>query len=140
MVGARRDEVCPAEGGQEVVERVLVRHVDDAEANAKLRSPGVEQVVRSDSESNAAPVAELDPKAKAALDDLAQKLKDEGPKESEKLAKAADERKRSRVQKFKPRTYRWEPPSGSSANYVLVVALVVTLAAVFVVAFTVFLR
>ena len=38
----------PAEGRQEIVERLLVRQVDDAEPDAKFRPVGVQQVVGTD--------------------------------------------------------------------------------------------
>lgn len=43
--GSRRDEVRPAERGEEVVQGGLVRQVDDRQAQAPLIAVAVEQVV-----------------------------------------------------------------------------------------------
>jgi hypothetical protein len=46
--GARGDEVCAAEGGEEVIERVFVGQVDDGEAKAPLVAVAAEEVVVAD--------------------------------------------------------------------------------------------
>jgi hypothetical protein len=77
----------------------------------------------------------LDMKSKAALDDLAQKLKaDEAREEPEnKLAKAAEERKKARVTQRKTREFVWEPQNDTpialliSVGVVLIVAVLVVL-------------
>ncbi len=51
---------------------------------------------------------QVDPKTKAALDDLAERLK-KGEEDDEKLAKAAAERRKARVKQRKPKEYTWEP-------------------------------
>ena len=90
--------------------------------------------------TDAVPKAALDSNAKAALDDLAAKLKSDEPEKSEKLAKAADRRKKARVDKRKVRTYRWEPAPPSSVTYVMVSALLVAFVAGVVVVVTVFVK
>ena len=50
LIRARRDEVGAAERRQEVVERFLVREVDDAEPHAHLGLVAVEQVVDAEAE------------------------------------------------------------------------------------------
>ena len=48
LVGARRDEVCSREGGQEVVQRLLVRQVDDVKPNfVALCAAGCPPIPRS---------------------------------------------------------------------------------------------
>lgn len=83
---------------------------------------------------------ELDPKAKAALDDLAEKLKGDDPAKNDQLAKAADERRRSRVEKRKPRSYRWEAIPDSSMTLVIIAAAVIATLAGVVVLITTFFR
>lgn len=51
---------------------------------------------------------DVDPQTKAALDDLAERLK-KGEEDDEKLAKAAAERRKARVKQRKPKEYTWEP-------------------------------
>ena len=51
-VAARRNVVCSAEGGEEVVERVLVGQVDDRELGAPFVFVPVKQVVVSEARSN----------------------------------------------------------------------------------------
>ena len=43
--GARADEVRPAEGGEEIVERFFVGHVNDGDAGAPSESITMKQVV-----------------------------------------------------------------------------------------------
>src|SRR5436305_4335430 len=50
LEGARADEVRAAEGGEEVVERLLVRQVDGREAKRHLRVLGAQEVVGSGAE------------------------------------------------------------------------------------------
>src|SRR5689334_12962345 len=70
----------------------------------------------------------LDPEAQAALDDLAQKLKAEQPVPTpeNKLAKAADERKKARVTQRKTRDFVWEP-RGDFPLALLIALLVVVI-------------
>ena len=77
----------------------------------------------------------LDEQSKAALDDLAQKLKGDAPADvpDNKLAKAAEERKKARVTQRKAREFVWVPrddtPIGLliAVGVVLIAALVVIL-------------
>jgi uncharacterized Zn finger protein (UPF0148 family) len=80
----------------------------------------------------------VDGETKAALDDLAQKLKgDEIPAESPKtVAKAAEERKKARVTQRKTREFLWEPHN-ETPWALLVGVLIVLVAAVFTVLVTV---
>ena len=48
--GARRYVVRAAEGGKEIIERLLVGHVDDRHASAPLVAIRVEQVVVAQAE------------------------------------------------------------------------------------------
>ena len=79
--------------------------------------------------------AVLKPESKAALDELVEKLKGEPPSTGpqEKLAKAADERKKARVTQRKTRDFVWEPRTDMpiaffiSAFVVFVLAVLVVL-------------
>jgi len=52
----------------------------------------------------------VDAKSRAALDDLAEKLRaDDAPEKGEKLARAADKRKKARIGQRKSRDFAWEP-------------------------------
>ena len=55
LIRTGRHEVRDAERGQEVVERLLVGHVDDAEAQADLRLVAVKQVVDAEAEVDEVP-------------------------------------------------------------------------------------
>lgn len=94
------------------------------------------------SEPDAMPEVEesaVDDKTKAALDDLAEKLRfDE--EEDKKLARAAAERKRARVSQRKTLQYTWEPSEDSSGALLLILALVIGVIAGIVVFITVFWR
>lgn len=76
----------------------------------------------------------LDPKAKAALDDLAQKMKGEEPPPvpESKLAKAAEERKKARVTQRKDREFVWEPRGDMPIALWIAVAVIVIAAALVV--------
>src|SRR2546423_10274098 len=50
-----------------------------------------------------------DGEAQAALDDLTARFKIEEPPVEDKLARAAEERKKDRVERRKPKDYTWEP-------------------------------
>lgn len=66
----------------------------------------------------------VDDKTKAALEDLAEKLRfDED--DDKKLAKAAAERKKARVNQRKSVQYTWEPSSDSSGILIALVAIVI---------------
>lgn len=79
----------------------------------------------------------VDDKTKSALDDLAGRLKlDED--EDKKLAKAAAERKKARVNQRKPKEFTWESSEDSSNGMLVVVALVIALLAGIMVFLTVF--
>ncbi len=83
--------------------------------------------------------AAVDEKTKAALDDLAEKLRlDED--EDKKLAKAAAERKRARVSQRRSTQYTWEPSEDSSGGLLLIVALLVAVIAGIVVFIALFWR
>jgi len=74
-----------------------------------------------------------DDRAKAALDDLAAKLRLDETQAEDKLARAAEERKRSRVERRRSKEYRWEPIEGGSTIRLLLVAILVPAFVLFVV-------
>jgi uncharacterized Zn finger protein (UPF0148 family) len=83
------------------------------------------------------PTAALEDESKAALDDLAQKLKSEPEGEPQaQLAKAAEERRKARVSQRKAREFVWEPRNDTpiglfvSVGVVLVIAVLVVLVTV----------
>lgn len=80
----------------------------------------------------------LDEQSKAALEDLAQKLKGEEPAEvpDNKLAKAAEERKKARVTQRRAREFVWEPSDDMPIGLLISVG-VVFIAAVVVILLTV---
>ena len=80
--------------------------------------------------SNNGSLKELDDEAKAALDDLAQKMKGEQPVEqpATRLAKAAEERKKARVTQRKEREFIWEPRSDTPVVFLISAAVLVILA------------
>ncbi len=80
----------------------------------------------------------VDTKSQAALDDLAKKLSsDEKPAEpKDKLAKAAEERKKARVTQRKSREFVWEPHNDTPLTFIITV-VVVGIVAVLAVLFTV---
>jgi len=65
--------------------------------------------------------------AKAALDELAAKLSREQANPDNKLAKAAEERKRARVERRRTKDYRWEPIEDTSALRLVLAAGLVAL-------------
>jgi predicted amidophosphoribosyltransferase len=96
-------------------------------------SAGISENVTDERLEKAAPI---DVKTQSALDDLAEKLSStDAPEKSEKLAKAASERKKARVTQRKTREFVWEPrdetPQGllitTAAAFVLAVFVVVVL-------------
>lgn len=72
----------------------------------------------------------LDANAQAALDDLTEKLKGEEPPapSEEKLAKAAEQRKKARVTQRKTRDFVWEPRNDMPLFFLIAVAVVAILA------------
>ncbi len=91
------------------------------------------------------PEVELEPadekksKAKAALDDLAKRIKIEPPTDEEKkLALAAAERKKARNMPRKPRDITWEPIEDAPDRILLLISVLVTVIAGAVVVMTVF--
>lgn len=81
----------------------------------------------------------VDDKTQAALDDLAERLQfDED--EDNKLAKAAAERKKARVNQRKSVQYTWEPSSDSSGILIALVAIVIAALAGIVVYLTLYWR
>ena len=75
----------------------------------------------------------------AALDDLAARLKIEEPTE-EKLARAADERKKARVERRKPKDYTWVPMEETSTIRLLATAILIAVLVGVVVLFGVWWR
>jgi predicted amidophosphoribosyltransferase len=70
---------------------------------------------------------------RAALDDLAQKFKDDDAVEADKLAAAAAERKKARVRPHKKREAVWEPVEhGPDRLFVLITLLICVISAAIV--------
>lgn len=74
---------------------------------------------------------------KAALDDLAGKLKDGETDHGDKLAKAAQQRRKARVSRRKQRKIVWEPTGDSAQGLIMLLAIFVTIITLVVVFFTV---
>jgi len=83
-------------------------------------------------------VTELNVESKAALDDLANKLKGDERAEApdNKFAKAAEERKKARVTQRKAREFVWEPRNDAPVGLLIAVG-VILIAAVGVILLTV---
>jgi uncharacterized Zn finger protein (UPF0148 family) len=64
-------------------------------------------------------------KAQAALDDLANRLKND-ELAGDKLAKAAAERRKARVRRRKSKEVVWEPNDDLSAGLILLLAVIIT--------------
>lgn len=79
---------------------------------------------------------------KAAIAELEARFKiDEPTPESEdKLAKAAEERKKARVERRKPKEYRWEPAATVSLGQLMLLSVLVALIVFGLVLFTVWIR
>lgn len=73
---------------------------------------------------------------RAALDELAVKLKADET-DDDKLAKAAAQRKKARVRRHRPKEVVWEPIDDSANGIIVVVAVLTALAAGVIVLFTV---
>lgn len=80
--------------------------------------------------------ADTDQKTKAALDDLAERLR-LGEDEDNKLAQAAAERRRARVGQRKSREFKWDADEGPSPALLLLVAMLISLVVGVVVLFSV---
>ncbi len=93
-----------------------------------------EPIVVPDLESN--DKESVDEKTKAALEDLAERLKRE-EENDDKLAKAAAERKKARVSSRKPKSATWEQ-SDDPGGFLVIAALAIAVLAGVVVFLTVF--
>lgn len=102
-----------------------------------VAQPGIEEMATIDEATDVAE-PQIDPKTKAALDDLAERLKlDE--EEDKKLAKAAAERRKARVSQRKmSREFAWENSNESLGGPLLIATLLIAFFAAIVVLFTVF--
>ncbi len=85
---------------------------------------------------DAKPADGIDPKTKAALDSLAEQLK-RGEEEDDRLAKAAAERRRSRVAQRKPQVFKWESTVETSNMRMLLASILVAVIAGAIVLLTV---
>ena len=74
----------------------------------------------------------LNAESKAALDDLAEKMKGDEPvaEQDNKLAKAAAQRKKARVVQRKDREFVWEPRDDTPVVFLISVAVVAIVAIV----------
>lgn len=97
------------------------------------------EAIAPEPEPEAEPEPEIDERGRSALDDLAERLKQEEA-DSEKLAKAAAERKRARIRQRQPKEVIWEPDAGPAGLSLIVTAVVLALLAVLVVFFTIYWR
>lgn len=75
---------------------------------------------------------------RSALDDLTAKLDAQLTEEPDKLAQAAQQRRRARVIRHQPKEYVWEPVEESSGGLILLVSLLIALLAVVIVYLTVY--
>jgi uncharacterized Zn finger protein (UPF0148 family) len=81
-------------------------------------------------------VTELNVESKAALDDLANKLKGDAEAPENKFAKAAEERKKARVTQRKAREFVWEPRDDAPIGLLIAVGIIL-IAAIVVILLTV---
>lgn len=82
---------------------------------------------------------EVDDETQAALNELAEKLKIDEDADN-KLAKAAAERKKARINQRRSTEYTWEPTEESSAGLTILLAILITLIAAGIVFLTVLWR
>ncbi|MEO7538719.1 MAG: zinc ribbon domain-containing protein [Pyrinomonadaceae bacterium] len=80
------------------------------------------------------------PESQKALEELAAKLDANNEVDADKLAQAAEQRRKARITRRQPRQFGWEPADESSGMRVLAVALLVAIAAVIIVYLTVYWR
>ena len=74
----------------------------------------------------------------AALDELTNKLKADELGNGEKLAQAAEKRRKARVVRRQPKQYTWEPAEELSAVTVMVLSLVIAMITAVIVLITIF--
>ncbi len=80
----------------------------------------------------------INPKAKAALDNLAERIRIEPPAiDDEAIALAAARRKKARGAKLKAREYVWEPVEGPPGRLMLIIVAVITILAALAIVVTV---
>lgn len=82
---------------------------------------------------------EVDDETQAALNELAEKLKIDEDADN-KLAKAAAERKKARINQRRSTEYTWEPTEESSTGLIILLAILITLIAAGIVFLTVLWR
>ena len=95
-------------------------------------------VAGSEIEPTEAAETDVTPEAKAALDELAEKLSSSD--DSGKLAKAAAERKQARVSRKKTKEIVWEEEGNSSGTLIVLISLLIAAFTALVVYFTIFWR
>jgi hypothetical protein len=76
--------------------------------------------------------------SKAALDDLAAKLSSNESTDDEKLAQAAEHRRRARVVRRQPKQFVWEPVDDMHGIRILLLAILVAAGAAAIVFITIF--
>lgn len=79
----------------------------------------------------------VDPETRAALDDLAEKFRID-PDEDDRLAKAAEARRKARVRQRKTAQYTWEPIDESPNILLAVITTVIVFSAAAIVLLTVY--
>ena len=88
--------------------------------------------------NGAEPVEEMPDDTKTALDELAEKFKDEDADEADKLAAAAAERKKARVRPRKKRAITWQPVNEGPGLVFIAGTLLITVLAAVIVLLTVY--
>jgi uncharacterized Zn finger protein (UPF0148 family) len=84
-------------------------------------------------ESVSEPETDVDAKSRAALDELAERLKADELADEGKLARAASERRQARVSHRRSREYAWEPRDNDSNRFVVLFAVAVAVLAAIIV-------
>ena len=102
-------------------------------ARTSERTDGETEVIASNGTSS-------DSETQAALDDLAAKFKIDEPSDDEKLAQAAEQRRKARVVRRQPKQFIWEPADEMSATWILILAIIVAAAVGLIVLITIFWR
>ena len=106
----------------------------EAEAEAAAASePVSESEIPTSSNGSVAPTG-----SNKALEELAERLDAERAHDEEKLAKAAEKRRKARVVRRQPKQYTWEPVTDLSAARVVVFSVLIAIVTLIVVLITIF--
>lgn len=107
---------------------------EDAETEQHLSQ---DTLIESDAPSTSNGTAPAD-ETKTPLDELADRLAADKANEEEKLANAAEQRRKARVVRRQPKQYTWEPVTDLSAARVVIFSVLITIATLVVVLITIF--